>query len=118
MRGGNFSLDGGFWGITAPATYGPPTLKITRSGNSVVLSWPSPYPDFYLQQNAKVSNASGWSYAAANVSDDGINKSVTITAPIGTVFFRQVKGGRNFTAAYSVLGFPEHRASQQIQQSE
>ena len=62
MTGGNYSLDGGFWGIIAAVqTPGAPLLSITRSGNSVIVSWPSPSTGFTLQQNSNVANTNGWS---------------------------------------------------------
>ena len=44
MNGGNYAIDGGFWGIIAAVqTPGAPLLSIARSTtNTVVVSWPSP----------------------------------------------------------------------------
>src|SRR5216684_6593785 len=44
LSGGNFTLDGGFWGIIAAIqTNGTPPLTITRTApNTVRVSWPSP----------------------------------------------------------------------------
>ena len=63
MSGGNFTLEGGFWGIIAAVqTRGAPYLTITRSNNTVVLFclWP----------------AGGWVLQATNVLP-----SVTVTWP-------------------------------------
>ena len=118
MSGGPFSLDGGFWGISALVqAVGSPSLKVTRSGSSLVLSWPSPSTGFHLQQSGTVADQNGnsWSYAIGTVNDDGLTRSVTIAVPFGTVYFRLVKGSAGFGAAYSVVGFPEQRAPQPAQ---
>src|SRR6267378_4675534 len=54
MSGGNFTIDGGFWGIVAAIqTPGAPTLRVVRTTtNTVVLAWPAPSAGFSLQQNA------------------------------------------------------------------
>src|SRR6266705_1270314 len=48
MSGGNFTLDGGFWGIIAAVqTAGAPLLTISRtSTNTALVSWPSPSTGF------------------------------------------------------------------------
>jgi hypothetical protein len=39
MAGGQFTLEGGFWSLVAVVQNGPaPTLTITHSGNSVIVS--------------------------------------------------------------------------------
>jgi hypothetical protein len=89
MSGGNYTLEGGFWGIIAAVqTPGAPLLTITHSGNSVIVSWPSPSTGFTLQQNGNVANTNGWSVYGGAVSDSGTIKSVTITPPTGTQFYR------------------------------
>src|SRR5215471_8224864 len=44
MSGGNFTLDGGFWGILAAVqSAGAPTLRVVHtSTNTVVIAWPAP----------------------------------------------------------------------------
>ena|ERR1041384_2280495 len=89
MSGGNYSITGGFWSIIAVAqTPGAPTLTITRSGNSVVISWPSPSTGFVLQQNNSVPNPSGWSAYGGTINDNGTAKSATISPPTGNLFLR------------------------------
>src|SRR6266705_5521518 len=48
MSGGNYTLDGGFWGIIAAVqTVGAPLLTISRtSTNTALVSWPSPSTGF------------------------------------------------------------------------
>ncbi|HZF00402.1 MAG TPA: hypothetical protein VE344_00750 [Methylomirabilota bacterium] len=88
MSGGNFSVTGGFWSlISVIQTAGSPTLTVTHSGNSVKVSWPSASTGFVLQQNSDLSAAS-WTTSGYSISDDGTNKSITITSPTENLFFR------------------------------
>ncbi|MGP8202033.1 MAG: hypothetical protein ACLQU4_21310 [Limisphaerales bacterium] len=91
MTGGSYALTGGFWSLVAvmPSS-GAPLLTITRSGNSVVVSWPSPSTGFALQQNSNLANASGWASFSGTVNDNNVIKSVTNNPPIGNFFFRLV----------------------------
>ena len=55
MSGGNYSLTGGFWSlISVVQAAGLPNLRITHSGNSVVVSWPDT-GSYTLQQNTNVA---------------------------------------------------------------
>lgn len=88
MTGGNYSLTGGFWSlISVVQTLGSPTLTITHLGNNVIVSWPSPSTGFSLQQNSNLST-SNWVAAGFTISDDGTNKSITISGASGNLFFR------------------------------
>ncbi|HWX19845.1 MAG TPA: hypothetical protein VN578_08055 [Candidatus Binatia bacterium] len=86
---GNFSLTGGFWGLLAAVpTPGAPLLSITRTPtNTVVISWPSPSTGYVLQQTSTLTPAT-WSNVAQVPSDNGITKSVVISAPTGNALFR------------------------------
>ena len=87
MTGGNYSLTGGFWSLIAVVqTPGAPLLTITYSGNSMTVSWPSPSTGWTLQQNSDLTTTS-WS-TSGGISDNGTNKSITITSPTGNLFFR------------------------------
>src|SRR5216117_2157775 len=57
MSGGNFTVNGGFWGIIAAVqTPGAPLLTIMRTTtNTVAVSWPSPSTGFILQENTNVA---------------------------------------------------------------
>lgn len=66
----------------------PPRLNILRSGNSVVLSWPSPSTGWVLQQNSIGLGTPVWSTLTSGTQDDGTNKTLTISPPTGTRFFR------------------------------
>src|SRR5439155_24902248 len=72
MSGGNYGLDGGFWGlISAVQTPGSPLLTIARTAtNTVAVSWPSPSTGFSLQQNTNLSTAS-WVTPAETINNNG-----------------------------------------------
>jgi hypothetical protein len=65
-----------------------PTMTAWQSGSSVMVSWPSPSTGFVPQTNASVGNAAGWTDCGDSISDDGTNKSITVSSPAGTLFFR------------------------------
>ncbi len=91
MSGGNYTLQGGFWGVAvAIQTEGAPLLTITKSGASVIVSWPSPSTGFLLQENISLGNTN-WTDVAAVPADNGTTKSVTVTPPIGNKFYRLKK---------------------------
>ena len=88
MSGGNYAVDGGFWGIIAAVqSPGAPLLTITQSGNTVKVLWPYPSTGWTLQQNANLSSVNGWAASGA-VSNDGVNNFVTVSPPSGNLFFR------------------------------
>jgi hypothetical protein len=91
MNGGTYSLTGGFWAIFALQTSGAPALTVTFVGSdTVVISWSSLVTGFVLQQNSDL-NTTNWSDFVGTVDDDGTNKSVTISLPAGSSFFRLIK---------------------------
>lgn len=92
MTGGNYSLTGGFWSlISIVPTPGAPTLTIQWiNPTTVKVSWPSPSTGFVLQQNNDLKT-SVWPDYSGTVTDNGTIKSVTITPPSGTLFFRLKK---------------------------
>jgi|ERR1035437_3916248 hypothetical protein len=88
MSGGNYSVTGGFWSlINVVQTTGAPTLSITHSGNSVIVSWPTPSASWTLQQNGNLAGGS-WATSGYLVSTNGGINSITITSPAGNLFFR------------------------------
>ena len=60
----------------------PPTVSITRTGNSVTLSWPTSYTGFTLESASAVTGAS-WSPVPGVV-----NNSVTVPIAPGNQFYR------------------------------
>jgi hypothetical protein len=93
MSGGNFSIDGGFWGIIAALqTFGAPLLSIARTTtNTVAVFWPSPSTGFTLQQNTNSVSSVNWSNVATTPSDDGATKTVIVNPPTGNRFYRLFK---------------------------
>src|SRR5262249_46476369 len=89
MSGGNFTLEGGFWGIIAAVqTPGAPLLTVRVSGtNSVIITWPSPSTGFGLFQNTNVAGTN-WTSVATSPTDDGTTKTVIITPPVGNRYYR------------------------------
>jgi hypothetical protein len=89
MAGGPYSLTGGFWSlISVVQTPGAPVLSIARAGNQVIVSWPTPSAGWTLQQNADLGNQTGWAASGYLVSTNNGTSSVTISGPVGNLFFR------------------------------
>lgn len=90
MSGRSYSVTGGFWSLVQVVqTAGAPNLTITHSGSSVIVSWPNT-GNYTLQQNSNLALPAGWAtsgYPIAPNSPTGSN-SITITAPVGNLFFR------------------------------
>jgi DNA/RNA endonuclease G (NUC1) len=66
-----------------------PTLSIALSGGNVLLSWPTNAVGYNLQQIADFSSAN-WTNYVGTVNTSGTNKTVTITMPTGSMFFRLI----------------------------
>ena len=89
LTGGNYSLIGGFWSvISVVQTAGAPLLAISKAGNQLLISWPTPASGWTLQQNSSLANASGWSTSGYSVTTNNGVSSITITGPVGNLFFR------------------------------
>ena len=92
LSGGDYTLEGGFWpGIVVPSTTGlAPTLFIQLSGNSVIVSWPSPSTGFVLRQSVSLG-IPVWSEVVQAPGDNGTIKGVTLTLSPGGTFYRLMK---------------------------
>lgn len=90
MTGGNYSVTGGFWSlISLVQTPGAPLLTITQSPGSATVSWPSPSTGFFLQTNSNLAHTSWANFVGAITTNAaGTTNSVTITPPVGNLFFR------------------------------
>jgi hypothetical protein len=90
MSGGNFTLEGGFWGIIAAVqTPGAPLLSIFHTTtNTVAVSWPSPSTGFTLQQNTSSVSSLNWSNVTATIQDDGTTRTLLVNPPTGNRFYR------------------------------
>ena len=89
MSGGNFTVDGGFWGIIAAVqTPGAPLLRVQlTTTNTVVVAWPAPSSGFSLQQNTNVATTN-WVSVTNAVSVVGSENQVIISPPVGNRFYR------------------------------
>src|SRR6266403_6412819 len=88
LSGGNYTIDGGFWGIIAAIqTPGAPQLRVVlTSTNTVIVAWPVPSTGFSLQENASLGTTN-WS-DLTNVSVVGSEKQVLVSPPVGNRFYR------------------------------
>jgi hypothetical protein len=94
MSGGNFTVQGGFWGVIAAVqTPGAPLLTITLNSqlSTVNVSWPSPSPGWNLQQNTNSVNSVNWSNVTATIQDDGTTRTLIVNPPTGNRFYRLIK---------------------------
>jgi hypothetical protein len=88
MTGGSYSLTGGFWSlINVVQTAGLPALTITHSGDNVIVFWPAT-GTYTLQQNGNLAVPNGWVTSGYAISTVSGTNSVTVTSPVGSLFFR------------------------------
>ena len=86
--GGNYALIGGFWSLIAVLqTAGSPTLTVSHSGNTVIVSWPNT-GTYTLQQSSNLAALAGWATSAYPVTTSNGTNSITIAGPTGSLFFR------------------------------
>lgn len=88
VLGGNYSLTGGFWSLigVVPSAAGVPNLSISRSANTVTISWPDS-GSFILLQTANLATGH-WTTNNAPVSTLNGTNSITVSPPVGNLFFR------------------------------
>jgi len=94
MSGGNYSVTGGFWAlIQVVQTPGVPNLIIVPNGpNSVKVLWPDPATNTYtLQQSGNLAAGGGWGASSYSIGSANGTNSITITLPVGNLFFRLKK---------------------------
>jgi hypothetical protein len=65
----------------------PPNLSISQSAGGIVVFWPSS-GSFTLQQKTDLTNPAGWTASAYNITTNNGTNSITVTQPVGNVFFR------------------------------
>ena len=91
MRGGDFTLEGGFWGVLAAVqTPGAPWLTITRTEtNSVAVSWALPADGWVLEWTNQVTDVSGpWAQVAPPYQTNAAQAWIVVPAPTDSVFYR------------------------------
>ena len=89
MTGGNYSVTGGFWSlINVVQTPGTPNLLIVPNGaNSVKILWPNT-GSYTLQQNGNLATTNTWVTSGFPMTNGFGTNFVTITPPVGNLFFR------------------------------
>jgi hypothetical protein len=89
LAGGNFTIDGGFWGIIAAVQLpGSPLLRVVlTTTNTVVVAWPSPSTGFSLQENP-IINAGAWTTVTNQIYNVGSENQVIVSPPTGNRFYR------------------------------
>jgi hypothetical protein len=92
MSGGNYSVDGGFWGIVAAVqTPGAPLLSVSKTAtNTVLVSWPYPSTGFSLQQNGAMGTTN-WVAVTNSPAQLGQQWQVIASPPSGNRYYRLVK---------------------------
>jgi hypothetical protein len=63
-----------------------PVLKISKLGSNAMVSWPASWTNWVLQQKSNL-NSGSWLNTGA-ITNNGTNKSVTVPAGSGNLFFR------------------------------
>jgi hypothetical protein len=92
MTGGQYSLTGGFWSLYAVQTPGAPLLTISLTAtNTAMVYWPSPSASWLLQQNTNGVSSVNWSNVTDTIQDDGTNKTLIVSPPLGNRFYRLYK---------------------------
>jgi hypothetical protein len=91
MNGGNFSLVGGFWSLTAVQVPGAPLLSVFLTAtNTAIIAWPAPSAGFVLQQKAEI-DATAWAMPSEGVIDNGTNRFIIVKPPTGNRYYRLFK---------------------------
>ena len=89
LTGSSYSVTGGFWSlISVVQSAGVPNLIIIpASPNSVQVRWPNTGA-YTLQQSSGLNNPGGWTTSGFTITTANGTNSVTITPPVGNLFFR------------------------------
>jgi len=87
MSGGNFSIDGGFWGIIAAVqTPGAPALTIVPAApGQATVSWTPNTPGFVLQETLSLSPTNWFN------SVSGATNPIVVPATLPAKFYRLFK---------------------------
>ena len=91
LIGGDFTTVNGVVRPKVARLYGDffaPSLNIARSNSFAVLSWPTAFANFQLQENSNVALSNGWSAIAGTRSTNNNSISVALPATGSHKFFR------------------------------
>jgi len=83
---GNWSSSGSLSILTNASTF-LPKLKLTQSGNNIIVSWPAVWANWNLQQNTNISQGS-WTSFSGPIGSDGTVNSATNSTALDSLFFR------------------------------
>ena len=88
MNGGNYSLAGGFWALSAVQPPPAPMLSVKlTTTNTVLVYWPSPSTSFSLEVSTDLPTAN-WVTPAETVQDNGTTKYIIVNPRTGNRFYR------------------------------
>jgi hypothetical protein len=73
--------------VSVVETPGAPALTVTRSGSSIMVSWPYPSTGYVLQQNGNLSTTN-WTAAGFIITTNAASNSISLPAPTGSLLFR------------------------------
>jgi predicted outer membrane repeat protein len=68
----------------------PPSLRISRSGNNAIISWPAYASGFRLQSDTNVASLAGWTVVPGSAFSDGSQFYITNAVASGQKFFRLI----------------------------
>jgi hypothetical protein len=95
MTGGNFTVEGGFWGlIAAIQTPGAPRLSVWRTDtNTVVVCWPALAEDWRLFSTPHLApGGDTWTGIAPPYQTQGTTNLFFVEpSPLGNKFYRLLK---------------------------
>jgi hypothetical protein len=88
MTGGNYSVTGGFWALSAVQTPGAPSLRIFLSTtNTAIVAWPAPSTGWSLQSATNLVSPN-WVGAVGTVILTGGENQLLVSPPTGNRFYR------------------------------
>ena len=90
LSGGNYTLQGGFWGIIAAIqTPGMPHLYVTNMASTVMVYWPLPGTDCVLEQTPVLTSDSiPWTQVSFPYQTNASYIYITVPGPVGNKFYR------------------------------
>lgn len=89
LSGGGYSLDGGFWSVAvAIQTPEAPFLSVFRSGENLLISWPSNGLGFVLQETTTLAVPGSWQNSSPAPVVSNTANTLTLPASPGLRFYR------------------------------
>jgi len=92
LNGGNFTLQGGFWGAVAVIqTPGAPRLSVERISGAVRVFWPMPAAGFGLEETTSLVSPPAvvfWSAVGFPYQTNATHISITVPMPAGNKYYR------------------------------